>query len=499
MAILLVALNITASQIVDDLALSTVKMYQHPLTVSNAVLIANAEMISMHTHMKDVILARNATSLNVAMTRLKTDEQAVYNHLSVAEEYFLGDLSKIADVRKAFIEWKSIREEVISLVGQNQFSAAAEITSGKGADHVGLLTSRMDRLIEFANAKAKEFLEDSKTKHEAGLTTLHSLTAIICLVSVLISTFVISIIRASEAQLLSQNEEKGKRAGELVLANKELVFQNKEKDKRAAELILANEEKEKRAGELVLANKELAFQNKEKDKRAAELILANEEKAKRAGELVLANKELAFENEEKYSRATELTLANEEKAKLEQIAHYDILTKLPNRSLLADRLSQAMLQCRRRQQSLAVAFLDLDGFKAINDTHGHDVGDEVLITLSLRMKEALREGDTLSRIGGDEFVAILADLTKIEDYEPVIERVLLAASAPVTVGDVVLNVSASIGIALYPQHSNDADILLRHADQAMYVAKESGRNRYQLFDKAQDDAVKVQRETLEVI
>jgi diguanylate cyclase (GGDEF)-like protein len=184
---------------------------------------------------------------------------------------------------------------------------------------------------------------------------------------------------------------------------------------------------------------------------------------------------------------------------LERIAHYDVLTNLPNRVLLADRLSQAMLQCRRHGQSLAVVFLDLDGFKTVNDAYGHDIGDELLIALSIRMKEALREGDSLSRIGGDEFVAVLADLAKVEDCEPVLERLLLAASEPVTVSGVVLNISVSIGVTLYPRDNVDADLLMRHADQAMYMAKESGKNRYHLFDTAQDDAVKVQRESLEAI
>ena len=196
---------------------------------------------------------------------------------------------------------------------------------------------------------------------------------------------------------------------------------------------------------------------------------------------------------------TDITPMKEHQEQLERIAHYDILTSLPNRSLLADRLSQAMLQCSRHDQSLAVVFLDLDGFKDVNDAHGHDVGDELLIALSIRMKEALREGDTLARFGGDEFVAVLTDLAQVEDCEPVLERFLLAASEPVTVGEVVLNVSASIGVTIYPQDSVDADQLMRHADQAMYVAKESGKNRYHLFDTAQDDAVKVQRESLEAI
>ena len=199
------------------------------------------------------------------------------------------------------------------------------------------------------------------------------------------------------------------------------------------------------------------------------------------------------------SLANDITLIKEHQDQLEHIAHYDVLTNLPNRSLLADRLSQAMLQCSRHAQSLAVVFLDLDHFKEINDTYGHNMGDELLIALSVRMKEALREGDTLSRIGGDEFVAVLADLVNVEDCDPVLERLLLAASEPVTVGDIVVNVSASIGVTLYPQDNVDAGQLMRHADQAMYVAKGSGKNRYHLFDTAQDDAVKVQRESLEAI
>lgn len=193
---------------------------------------------------------------------------------------------------------------------------------------------------------------------------------------------------------------------------------------------------------------------------------------------------------------TDITQMKEHQGQLEHIAHYDPLTNLPNRVLLADRLSQAMVQCQRHQQSLAVAFLDLDGFKAVNDAHGHDVGDALLITVSQRMKEALREGDTLARIGGDEFVAVLADLAKVEDCQPVLERLLQVAAAPVTVGENVLKVTASIGVTIYPQDAANAEQLMRHADQAMYVAKQAGKNRYHLFDTAQDDAAKAQQESI---
>lgn len=190
---------------------------------------------------------------------------------------------------------------------------------------------------------------------------------------------------------------------------------------------------------------------------------------------------------------------NTVKEQLQHQALHDVLTNLPNRVLLADRLSQSMVQSQRHNNLLAVVFLDLDGFKHVNDSCGHDLGDELLIIVSLRMKEVLREGDSLARIGGDEFVAVLTDLITVEDCEPVLERLLLAASEPVNVGNVELKISASIGVTLYPQDNVSADQLMRHADQAMYIAKESGKNRYHLFDTAEDNAVKVQREILESI
>lgn len=184
---------------------------------------------------------------------------------------------------------------------------------------------------------------------------------------------------------------------------------------------------------------------------------------------------------------------------LENIAHYDALTHLPNRVLLADRLQQAMAHTQRSELIMAVAFLDLDGFKAVNDQYGHAVGDKLLITLAQQMKSSLREGDTLARIGGDEFVVVLTDLHHTADCEPLLKRLLQAAAKPVQIDGLLLEVSASIGVTLYPQDGSDADQLLRHADQAMYVAKQAGKNCYHLFDIAKDVAVKHQRETLEHI
>ena len=181
---------------------------------------------------------------------------------------------------------------------------------------------------------------------------------------------------------------------------------------------------------------------------------------------------------------------------LERIAHFDLLTNLPNSILLADRLRDAMVQSQRNNRSLTVAFMDLDGFKEVNDTFGRNIGDKLLVAVSKRMQAALREGDTLARINGDEFVAVMINLNKFEESQPVLERLLKAASEPFTFGDAVMQVSASIGTTFYPQDNVDADLLIRHADQAMYVAKQAGKNHYHQFDTALENTNKIQRDSI---
>jgi diguanylate cyclase (GGDEF)-like protein/PAS domain S-box-containing protein len=166
---------------------------------------------------------------------------------------------------------------------------------------------------------------------------------------------------------------------------------------------------------------------------------------------------------------------------LERTARYDPLTDLPNRVLLADRMRHAMNLAQRHQQFLGVVFIDLDGFKTINDTWGHEAGDLVLVNLTKRMRLVLRESDTLARHGGDEFVALLAELAAPDDAVPTLERLLGAASHPMDLRGQSLQVTASIGVSFYPQSDKcTAEELLHEADMAMYKAKLAGKNRYHL-------------------
>ena len=194
---------------------------------------------------------------------------------------------------------------------------------------------------------------------------------------------------------------------------------------------------------------------------------------------------------------TDITPMKEHEQQLKHMAHFDLLTTLPNRVLLGDRLHQAMTQTLRRKQLLTVGYLDLDGFKAINDTYGHKTGDQLLVALASRMRQSLREGDTLARLGGDEFVIVLIDLDDVSASLPMLSRLLSAAAQPVRVGEHVVQVSASLGVTFYPQSEEvDADQLLRQADQAMYQAKLAGKNRYQIFDADQDRSLRGRHEGL---
>jgi len=181
---------------------------------------------------------------------------------------------------------------------------------------------------------------------------------------------------------------------------------------------------------------------------------------------------------------------------LERMAHYDALTGVPNRVLLADRMHQAIAQTLRTGHLMAVCYLDLDNFKPVNDTHGHEAGDRLLVEMARRLKDCLRGGDTVARLGGDEFVLLLPELEQIEECETVLGRVLEAAARPTIVAGQQVTVSASIGLTLFPFDDADPDTLLRHADQAMYQAKQAGRNRYHLFDAEHDRLARAHHEAL---
>jgi diguanylate cyclase (GGDEF)-like protein/PAS domain S-box-containing protein len=178
------------------------------------------------------------------------------------------------------------------------------------------------------------------------------------------------------------------------------------------------------------------------------------------------------------------------------LAYYDALTGLPNRTLLQDRLTKALASARRRKDKVALLFLDLDGFKDINDSLGHSVGDIVLKEVAERLKKWAREQDTVARVGGDEFLIVLTAVKDISDAAVAAERLMDAITAEFVVQGHFLGISCSIGISIFAEHGRDGETLIKNADAAMYCAKESGRNNFRFFTKDMN-AQAVERLTLE--
>jgi diguanylate cyclase (GGDEF)-like protein/PAS domain S-box-containing protein len=183
---------------------------------------------------------------------------------------------------------------------------------------------------------------------------------------------------------------------------------------------------------------------------------------------------------------SDITVLKEHQRQLEQMAHYDALTQLPNRVLLARRLEEALVETQKFGGMLAVAYLDLDGFKPVNDTLGHEAGDQLLMGVAERLKACVRGRDTVARLGGDEFVILLSELGSTEDCCQTLDRVIKVLCEPYPLRDEDIRISASIGVSLFPLDDSDPDTLMRHADQAMYTAKQSGRNRYHVFNPEHD-------------
>jgi len=197
---------------------------------------------------------------------------------------------------------------------------------------------------------------------------------------------------------------------------------------------------------------------------------------------VLQNLVIVGEHGSEVIHATVVDISDRKRAE-EQIefhAYHDVLTHLPNRKLFSDRLRQSLNRARRAGKPLAVMFIDIDHFKTVNDTLGHTAGDELLLEMSRRLRNCVREDDTVARLGGDEFTIILSELAHPEDAVGVAQKVLEAVAVPLSISGLPIEVSASIGIALFPVDGHDPETLLRNADSAMYRAKDSGRNNYQL-------------------
>lgn len=248
---------------------------------------------------------------------------------------------------------------------------------------------------------------------------------------------------------------------------KEEVSKNK-KTKASETIVTLNEQADAMRTELTKLRQDLleAQQDTQNKQGALLLVEANEK-------LVLAVLQAESLAETAISDLDELARSSQR----------DILTDIPNRVLMLERLESAIVAARRRKNRIAVLFLDLDHFKEINDTLGHAIGDKVLQLVARRLESAIRESDTASRYGGDEFLILLAEISQSADAEQIAEKIISALEVPASIEDNTLHLAISIGIAIYPDDGKDAATLIDCADKAMYFSKKRNGSSFDLFDK----------------
>ncbi|MCL1094069.1 EAL domain-containing protein [Shewanella kaireitica] len=627
------------------------KMYQHPFSVSIAVLEASGDILAMHRYMKDVVLARTEEELDTAISLVDQHELDVYRNFELIKERFLGDKNRINTAYISFVEWKIIRDEILTFKRQNQHQLAANITVGKEAEHIEKLNENMSYLVNFAQSKALEFKNNSQRSYGLSKTSLYRLLIFIIISNIITALFVIFLVRKAESSRY-ESEERFR----AIFNNAEVSIWSEDFSAVVIELEYLRQQGVVNLKEHLYANIKLAwdlaamvkvnsvnnatlklFHAKDQveflskidqtfgpnaidvfinelcaiwDKQETFLSEANYEtldgrqitalisfqvpistnnysnvpisivditKQKRlekqlklssrvfsgthegimitdAGGLIV-DVNPAFSDITGYSRAevigknphilssgkqrsefykkmwqqvseqgfwqgeiwnrrksgevyaellttsslknadgrivnylgmfTDITNSKRQQESMRRMAHYDALTGLPNRTLLQDRFNLALAHSKRSNTVLAVCFLDLDDFKPVNDTFGHDVGDKLLIEVARRLVAALRTEDTVSRLGGDEFSMLLGDIKSTSQCDEILERIIHATSSTYFINKHAINISASIGVSLSPMDGTDLDILLRQSDQAMYQAKQEGKNNYQFFDLEQ--------------
>lgn len=631
------------------------KIYDHPFSVSNAVLEANSDIIAMHRYMKDVVLATNPEELETALTLVNKHERSVYLHFEVINERFLGSKKIVDTAFYAFLEWKEIRKEVIHLKRTNQHKAAIDITKKKGARHVQLLSHRMGRLAEFARNKAFQFQHNSQQAYQDSRSNLFYMLVLVTVLSVLIASFVIVKVRRAEklkndselryeglfknSEVSIWSEDFSPILGELAklraagvtdlrahlqadthlalgLAAKVVIndvneasldlFETADKEEFLSKINLSfgedsidvfieelcaiwdkEESFQSEANFLTMKGKKIraivslkiprderelnnipisivdisARKEMEKqlqlsaqvfeethegivitdakgliiDVNPAFSVIAGYSRDEAIGEniriLNSGRQSTEFysnlwqqlndkgywqgeiwnrkKNGEVYAELlsisslkdaagktsnyvgifTDITFNKVQQDKIKRMAHYDALTNLPNRSLLRDRYNQALSHSKRSNTVLAVSFLDLDNFKHVNDSYGHQVGDKLLIEIAQRLKSTVREEDTVARLGGDEFSLLLGDIKSSIECVELLERLIYSISEPFLIEGISITVTTSIGVSMCPSDASGLDVLLRNADQAMYLAKQEGKNNFRFFNAHEAEKV----------
>jgi diguanylate cyclase (GGDEF)-like protein/PAS domain S-box-containing protein len=479
--------------------------YTPPFMVSNAGLKAYATLSQLHSYMLKVLLTSDRAEIPGIENKMLNLDQSLHKNLSIIKTVIPGNTGKIDEIERRLDEWKRVRAQLIALVYQEHKDQALQIASVISVQLYSQLETDMDDVVTLAQHHVETLVTEAQTKAAAIVRLVWWYLAGLILSGVFFGILVIRKVGGIleyDRQIMNrlhENEERMKLAlsgadegtWDLSMPEERLNF-----DDQWGEILGFATEKD-RPHNLNEWARLIHIEDRAHVLKALQDHVAgwaSEYKAEyrihsASGALkwVLGHGRAVYRDADgRALRIVGITMDITQKKQTEnriwQLAHSDSLTGLPNRPLFYERLGQSIAQAARHHRKLALLFLDLDGFKQINDQFGHDTGDNLLQEVADRLRQNVREEDTVARIGGDEFIFILNDISDAGNAAIAAQKIIHSLSKPFVIHQNSCQIGGSIGISIFPDDSEQMETLVTQADDAMYKAKKNGKNNYQFFN-----------------
>ncbi len=478
--------------------------YIHPLIVNNAGLEAYTSLSRLHNHMTQIMLSNESNLDNNLDKEIVELDKELSDYFSAIKAEFRDETEKILKIEQLLDDWKNIRKEMIRLVRSGHKDEALKLASRRGAPAYRQLESSMGQFVNSSQQQIETRVNAANIRSSEIINLIWWLLGGFILTSIISGFFVIRKITKT-LEYHKQAERKlheSKERMKLALSGADVgtwdldpISGKLDFDSQWGGLLNYLSENERPhnmqdwAALIHPGDKERVLQAMQEHIDGN----ANEYKAEyriysRSGVLkwVVGHGKAVQRNKKgKALRVVGITrdITTQKKAEdtIWKLAHTDSLTGLPNRSLFYDRLGQCIAQASRQQKKLALLFLDLDDFKLVNDQFGHDTGDLLLKSVADRLRQNIRSENTVARTGGDEFILILNDIANAGSAAIVAKKLIQSISEPFIIQGNTCQIGSSIGIAIFPDDSDELEKLVTHADSAMYKAKQSGKNNYYFF------------------
>jgi diguanylate cyclase (GGDEF)-like protein len=486
--------------------------YLHPTVVNNAVLEAYTNLSHLHNHMLQIVSSKGLNLDDDMDDALFDLDKNLRNNFKTIKSEFTGDTEKTQKVDRLLNDWTNIRLQMIDLIRHDHRDQAFKLATNGGIQIYRQLEGTMGQIVSSSQKHTDTLIVEANENSARIIHLVWWLLGGFILTSIISGVLVIrkisSILAHSRQadQKLYESEERMKLAlsgAEVGTWDLDIITGKLDLDSQWGGILnyISEDEKPSTYSEWVLLVHASDRDRVLKTMQDHVEGLSFEYKAEyrihaRTGKyrwVIGHGKAVQRDQNGKALRVVgitrDITLQKEAEKTIWKLAHTDSLTGLPNRALFYDRLGQSIAQSKRQGKKLALLFIDLDDFKLVNDKFGHDTGDAVLQEVAERMRQAIRNENTVARTGGDEFILILTDIESAENAAVVAKKIILSLSDPFVVHEHTCQIGSSIGISVFPDDSEEIEKLVTDADNAMYKAKVAGKNNYQFFTTPRDRSV----------